>query len=530
MKWILGLFSILAFVACSSVQKVDYNQPEIEDESLDLSLVTAQQQAVDRLIAPAPQELTEAGIKDSTVAQDIKYVLNTKNDHPKVQKWIEYYSVKDRERFQTFLNRGARYKPIIQDLLITNGLPPDLYYLGILESGFVSEAISHAGAVGPWQFMGPTGRQYGLRINNYVDERIDIVRSTMAAIRYLKELYRQKKSWYLALAAYNAGPGRVRQAMRRGDSQNYWDLTSRMLLPYDTREYIPQFLAILSIGKSLEEYKFVEIAEEEFLTRELVKVPSPIQLQKIADVSGVDYSTLKKLNPHLIRDITPPNIKHYHIWVPKEETLKVAGNFETLGQHRIQGLQIERTLASYKGPKKVHRVKSGQNLATIAKQYGTSITTIKELNKLSSSKIYAGQKLKVQGKSKPVRSKAVAKSTNEIANEISKAIAYHKVRRGQNLTSIGKQYNMDSKELRQLNNLKTANIQVGQRLKVYKVAAKETKVAAQEPKLQRYRIRLGDNLHKIAKRFNTTVSDIKEINKMTTNHIQRGQYIKIAAN
>ena len=114
---------------------------------------------------------------------------------------MKYYTTKDRERFQRFLNRGAKYKEVIEDLLVASGLPPDLYYLGILESGYRTNATSHAGAVGPWQFMRPTGRQYGLKINYYVDERQDPIRATEAAIRYLKELYRQKRSWYLALAA-----------------------------------------------------------------------------------------------------------------------------------------------------------------------------------------------------------------------------------------------------------------------------------------------------------------------------------------
>ena len=140
-------------------------------------------------------------------------------------QWIEYYCGKGRDRFQRFLNRGAKYKKVVQEMFIDQGLPPDLYYLGILESGYSKKAVSRAGAVGIWQFMAPTGRQYGLKINNYVDERIDPLRSTMAAGRYLKDLYHQKKSWFLALASYNAGPHRVGQAMRRGDTESYWSLT-----------------------------------------------------------------------------------------------------------------------------------------------------------------------------------------------------------------------------------------------------------------------------------------------------------------
>jgi membrane-bound lytic murein transglycosylase D len=478
---------------------------EPADESIDETLLHAQNQALQNLRARQV-----ARISDTTAPS---YSMDTKASHPKVQKWIKYYSGKDRERFQRFLNRGAKYKEIVQDLLITNGLPPDLYYLGILESGYVNRAVSHAGAVGPWQFMAPTGRQYGLKINNYVDERIDPIRSTLAAIRYLKELHRIKKTWPLALAAYNAGPGRVRGAMRRGGSQSYWDLTQRMLLPYDTREYVPQFLAILTIGKNPAAYGFVERAKSPLRPMELVKVPGPVALQKVSELGQIPLKDLKSMNPHLIKDVTPPGQKSYPLWVEKRHVAQLGAMYNQLAAHRISGLKVQRSIASHRGTK-IHRVRRGQHLSMIARRYGTSVSQIKRLNNLSSSRIYVGQKLRVKGSSKT--------STSPVKKSLPVATKnYYVVRSGDNLISIAKSHDMTLSQIKSINNLSRSTIYKGQKLKV---SGSASSVQALTP----YRIRRGDNLHKIARKFGTTVKDIKETNNLSSNKIMKGQLLKIA--
>lgn len=519
----LVILGLLILTACASTPETPESflvsaSEDQEDNTIDESLEWAQQRAIDRIRekmddatmqSAGGEPASEVGAK----AVEPQYLLHTKEDHPKVQKWIEYYSETDRDRFQRFLNRGAKYKQVIQDLLVTNGLPPDLYYLGILESGFVTEAVSRAGAVGPWQFMGPTGREYGLKINNYVDERQDPIRSTMAAIRYLKELYRQKKSWYLALAAYNAGPGRVRQAMRRGGVSNYWTLTSRRLLPYDTREYVPQFLAILTIGKNLEKYNFVEKPEEYLKPMELVKVPSPVKFDKIASSTGLDEKMIQELNPHLFKGMTPPGKRdHYPLWVPKALVSNVASAFDQLQVHRIEGLQVQqRFVASH--TRKTHRVRSGQNLSTIARRYGTSVQKLKSMNGLSSNRIYVGQKLKVKG-----RAVASGSSSSPLLRK------YHRVRRGENLTTIARRYGTSVEKIKQLNDLKNGHIFVGQKLNLLEGQAVAKK------SVQRYRIQRGDNLAKIARKFGLTIAKLKEINNLSSNRIMRGQYLNVAAN
>lgn len=516
MRLASGLITLLFLVGCASAPQNSNllgNTEVLQDEQgddLDVSILEAQQRAMDRLNSmssegneeqPSSEPIVESGAQ----FVEPKYEMDTKTHLPKVQKWISYYSKKDRERFQRFLNRGARYKQVIQDLLVSNGLPPDLYYLGVLESGYVTEAISRAGAVGPWQFMGPTGRQYGLKINNYVDERIDPVRSTLAAIRYLKELYRLKKSWYMALAAYNAGPGRVRRAIRRGGTRNYWKLTRRRLLPYDTREYIPQFLAILAIGRDLDSYGFVEETENPLMPMELVKVPARVPLKKVAEVSGISLEEINRLNPHIRKQVTPPTQSHvYHLWVKKHHSGKLESQFANLEKHMIPGLRVQtRSVAS--AYRRVHRVRRGQNLSFIARRYGTSVSKIKKINGLRSNRIYVGQRLKVKGSTK----KSI------------RSARLHKVRRGENLSIIARRYKTSVAKIKDLNDLSSGRIYVGQKLKLRGAISK---------KARRYKIRRGDNLYKIARKFGTTIHRLKSINNLRTNRIMRGQVLVIASN
>ena len=500
----LALLSVI-FVGCATVEQSSTTQSPpsrpIDVQTVDDSIFRSQSAALSKIQIPEKEPIT---ITESVVVRKprIKYEMDTKNHLPKVRKWIKYYSQKDRKRFQRFLNRGAQYKQVIQDLLISEGLPPDLYFLGILESGYQTGAVSHAGAVGPWQFMAPTARQYGLKINNYVDERVDPIRSTISAIKYLKELYRQKKTWPLALAAYNAGPGRVRRAMRRGGSRNYWKLTRRRLLPYDTREYIPQFLAMVTIGKNLEKYGFVEKAKNIFQKRELVSLPAPIRLSDVAQMTGGRLEDLKAMNPHFNNQISPPTKSQtYGVWIPKELVAKAIAVKPQLVAKRIKGLKLRKRSRIARGGR-YHRVRKGQNLSRIARRYGTSVRKLKRLNRLRTSRIFAGQRLKVSGGR--TRSKSVSSK------------AYHRVRRGDNLTRIARRYGVSAKQLQRANGLRGSKIFVGQKLYLKRQLAKKKSV-------KRYKIRSGDNLAKIAKRFGISIRQLKRLNGLKSSKILRGQ-------
>ncbi len=520
-KWISVFPVFFLCVSCSSLLEKSGGQEGTEphwsyvqeDEfSTDLSLILAQKRAVDRILNKDKDPVEE---KKNQKKSDsiVKYILDTRASHPKVRKWIKYYCGEDRERFQRFLNRGVRYKKMVQEIFASQGLPPDLYYLGILESGYSKKAVSRAGAVGPWQFMAPTGREYGLRINNHVDERMDPIRSTMAASRYLKELYRQKKSWSLALAAYNAGPGRVRKAIRRGTSKNYWNLTRRRLLPYDTREYVPQFLAILYIGKNLEKFDFHEKPGEGFPFLELVKVPSPLKIAQIAKVTGLSPKWIQKNNPHLLRKITPPGTKSYSLWVKPKNKQLFADNYQTLSRYRLKGLKVRRFISSYRKKRKYYHVKRGDNLSTIARRHGVSLKSLKKINALKSNRIYAGQKIKLRyaGRSSSYRKKR----------------KYYRVKRGDNLSTIARRHGVSLKSLKKINALKSNRIYAGQKIELRH--AGRTSSYNRKKKMHRYRIRLGDNLHKISRKFGLTIQQIKKMNNLKTDKIVQGKYLLVAS-
>ena len=228
----------------------------------------------------------------------------------RVERWMRRYLTDLRQDFELFLAREGLYAELIRDALRERGLPEDLIYLAAIESAFSPAATSIQSASGIWQFMGPTAQQFGLRMDDYVDERRDPVRATEAALDYLQALHDQFGSWYLAAAAYNAGPGRVAQALRTrpagevGDETIYWDIIEH--LPLETREYVPKILAAILLSRAAETYDFHLVERASPVHFDRVWVPGGTSLGRVAQAVGVPSSTMRDLNPHLIRGVTPP--------------------------------------------------------------------------------------------------------------------------------------------------------------------------------------------------------------------------------
>lgn len=316
-----------------------------------------------------------------------------------VLKWIHYFTKKDRERFQRFINRGNFYRDLIESILAEESIPKEVYYLGMIESGYSVHARSHAKAVGPWQFMRGTGLMYGLKVDNDVDERRDIVRSTRAAAKYLKNLYIEFGSWYLAMASYNAGEGRVRKAIRKGKSHDFWYLVRKGFLPRETTDYVPKFLAASIIGKNAAKYGFQSPDRRKFPRYAPVSVPASLPLFEVAKVAGVSTTWIRGMNPHLTKAWTPRKGRNYTLWIPAEKARLVV---QSRGQLKISATRYAHLHpARIKSKAKVkivfkHQVKKGETLEQIARKYRTSPREIMKANGLRSLQVMRGQVLKIQ--------------------------------------------------------------------------------------------------------------------------------------
>ncbi len=361
-----------------------------------------------------------------------------------VQKWLDYFMQNGRERFQLFLNRGSEYKNVVQTILKENELPSELYYLAMIESGYSTNAYSTARALGVWQFISGTAKRYDLDVNYYVDERRDPIRSTEAAAKYLKDLYRAFQSWHLAVAAYNAGEYRILSSIIKGKTRDFWELSNKRLLPKETRNYVPKLMAAILIGKHPEKYGFKDpVSSNDFPDVVAVEIPSPIKLKDVSKISKIPLKELKRINPHLRKGITPPHMHEYEIWVPinKEALFKNAST--QLAKYKIIG--AKRKYYSKRTNKNYHLVRKGETLSKIARRYKVSVRHLKTLNNLKSSKILANKRLRLSAKS------------------------YHrpkiyKVRRGDNLSKIAKRFKTSVKRLMKLNNLRKSRIYPGMKL------------------------------------------------------------------
>ena len=248
-----------------------------------------------------------------------------------VERWIELFQTVLKSDFEIFLSRRGAYGDLVRDALRAKGMPEDLLYLAMMESGLKPRAVSNVSAVGLWQFMSPTALQYGLRVDSYVDERRDPIGATEAALDYLDWLHGRFGSWYLAAAAYNAGPGRVERVLRRyadgriGDENLYWEIVDH--LPKETREYVPRLIAATILGKDASAYGFVVTSTERY-DFELVFVPSGTSLLRVASALEIDVGILRNLNPHLVRGVTPPS-EVYGVRVPVGGSQRVVASLAT---------------------------------------------------------------------------------------------------------------------------------------------------------------------------------------------------------
>ena len=256
---------------------------------------------------------------DTSPYFDIPVTYNTK-----VRWWINYFQTSGRRWFRTWLERSHAYLPGMQRMLAARGLPQDLAYVAMIESGFSAQATSAAEAVGYWQFITPTANRYGLRTLWWLDERRDFSKSTEAAARYLGDLFRQFGSWYLTAAAYNMGEGRTQKLVRKYGTKNYWILSKRPDFPEETKQYIPKMLAAMLIAKAPKLYGFHELNPQPPYVFEYFNVPGGTDIYNLAQYLGVQSTALTALNPELVKGLVPSSIQSHRIRVPRGLSAKVS--------------------------------------------------------------------------------------------------------------------------------------------------------------------------------------------------------------
>ena len=304
-------------------------------------------------------------------------------ENPKVRHFVRYYSTTGKIRFQQLLGRSGKYLPMIAKVLSQEGLPEELGYLALLESEFVVNTTSRNGAVGLWQFIATTARRYGLRIDEWVDERRDPVKSTRAAAAYLKDLHDYYGRWYLATAAYNAGPGNVDKALQQSGAKDFWHIKTKTQLTEETHNFVPKFVAISLIAMDPSKYGLNDVRYEEALDYEEVELKAPIKLAALAQ--SADIPDLRDLNPALLRDMTPPGEQSFRIKVPVgKASILLEKTIEKPAEKNTEPTQVV-----------THEVKRGETLFSIARSYGLEVRALMEFNGLTTSRLLIGQRLRI---------------------------------------------------------------------------------------------------------------------------------------
>ena len=452
-----------------------------------------------------------------TVAEE-PYVPNVTEDHliadrlscikssvpltfnQEVKGFIKYFTEKKPGYTRLMLARKAEYFPIFERYLKKHGMPDEIKYLSIVESGLKPGATSRVGAAGLWQFMPSTGKLYKLNQDQYIDERRDPHKSTEAACRYLKELYSMFGDWQLALASYNCGGGRVRRALNKtGGDGTFWDVYRN--LPAETRAYVPQFIAVTYVMNYAKEYGiYPEEGAHPILEKDTLLIDQYLDLELLAKHGNMSLEELQRLNPELRKNVVPEYAKNYALKIPKKNSEFVFANLQALlDSASVKKSDVEpaaeillaseaSSLPAFKKVKRIHIVRKGETLSSVARKYGVSMAQLRSWNRVKKGRVMKGQALAIwksvphKEKAKHAEPEAVAandvkkpekiqKGTsvelakNSVRKELKNTVKrYYTVRPGDTLFSIAKKKGVSLDKLRALNRLKGNKVRVGQKL------------------------------------------------------------------
>ncbi|MCL2283776.1 MAG: LysM peptidoglycan-binding domain-containing protein [Fibromonadales bacterium] len=445
----------------------------------------------------------------------------------RVMQEIHFLTVSVRSFTKASLSRKTAVDSMIYAKLKERGMPADLIYLALAESGFKFNAYSKAKAAGLWQFIPATGKRYGLPSDFWLDMRYNPESATDAALSYLSDLHKEFNDWYLAMAAYNCGEGRIRRLVREKRAEDpsakvsYWDLE----LPKETMHYVPRIIAAAIIGHYPEHYS-IEIEPQSRAPYDTVTVQDCIPLDKVGGAVGTSANAIRDLNPELVRWCTPPNLKKYTMKVPQGTREKFLQAYAKMDKTQLVRWQQ-------------YKVQKGDNLGSISRLFGIKVADIQAANNLKNTKLKNGQVLiipmpagsKLSSKSEAIVTKKDSKAVSSNNDNIGNNVKTYVVRKGDNLGSISRRYGVSSQSLIAWNNLDGNKISIGQKLYLQEPSKKDVKkkeeTFAQNNRGTNYEIKSGDNLWDIARNHNVTVQQLLDWNPGLDKKIYPGMKIKV---
>jgi len=478
------------------------------------------------------------------VTYDFPIVLNKQ-----VEAYLDIFQNQQKKTFRKWLVRSGKYLPLFQKELRDAGLPEDLAYLAMIESGFNQRAYSRAKAVGLWQFMQGTAKDYNLTVDRYVDDRRHAEKSTKAAVAFLSDLYAEFGDWHLTVAAYNAGGGKIRRGLELHKTDNFWNLAQHKYLHLETKRYVPKLIAAIIIAKNPEQYGFSNIKYETAMEYETLRVGPGLSLDAVALISESSSTKIKQLNQELKTGKTPLNQSHYDVQIPPGTGKLAEANLPRLNSFVSTGF-------------KTHVIRKGDSLSAICRRYNINKTTLLKINNLRSNNLVAGNHLRIPYSTTHYRLLETGSNGLLASNDL----ILHTIKPGETISRIADAYNVPANLIVSWNGLKSVHkIRAGQQLALYIKGAGQSVATAAKPKsstrvstihdsssstitlakqskfavsagssstreeqtISWYQVRQGDSLWAIAKRFNLSTEQIKSWNKLKSNRIQPGIKLKI---